>query len=117
MVRRERRRSSAGSQVFKWLWQKGVTDFDEMTNIPKSTRAAQRDGHHPWLESAGAQHSNDGTRKYLWTCKDGSKIESVFIPDEEHPGKPRRTLCVSSQVGCAMACTSVSRVTWASSET
>ena len=58
-----------------------------------------------WLDSAGAQHSNDGTRKYLWTCKDGSKIESVFIPDEDHPGKPRRTLCVSSQVGCAMACT------------
>jgi len=95
-----------GHQVFKWLWQRGVTDFDEMTNIPKSTRAwLKENATITWLESAGAQHSNDGTRKYLWSCEDGSKIESVFIPDEDHPGKPRRTLCVSSQVGCAMACT------------
>ena len=95
-----------GHQVFKWMWQRGVSNFDEMTNIPKTTRAwLKENAVIPWLESAGAQHSNDGTRKYLWECADGSHIESVFIPDENHPGKPRRTLCVSSQVGCAMACT------------
>jgi len=95
-----------GHQVFKWLWQQGVNDFDAMTNIPKTTRAWLKEtATISWLDSAGAQHSNDGTRKYLWTCKDGSQIESVFIPDEDHPGKARRTLCVSSQVGCAMACT------------
>ena len=95
-----------GHQVFKWLWQRGVTDFDEMTNIPKTTRAWLKEhATISWLDSAGAQHSKDGTRKYLWACEDGSQIESVFIPDEDHPGKPRRTLCVSSQVGCAMACT------------
>ncbi len=94
-----------GHQVFKWLWQRGVTDFDAMTNIPKSTRAwLKENAVISWLDASGAQHSSDGTRKYLWACKDGSQIESVFIPDEDHPGKPRRTLCVSSQVGCAMAC-------------
>jgi 23S rRNA (adenine2503-C2)-methyltransferase len=95
-----------GHQVFKWIWQQGATDFDEMTNIPKTTRAwLKENATISWLTSAGAQHSEDGTRKYLWECEDGLQIESVFIPDEDHPGKPRRTLCVSSQVGCAMACT------------
>lgn len=95
-----------GHQVFKWMWQQGVTDFEEMTNIPKSTRAwLAENATISWLESAGSQHSKDGTRKYLWACDDGMQIESVFIPDEDHPGKARRTLCVSSQVGCAMACT------------
>jgi 23S rRNA (adenine2503-C2)-methyltransferase len=95
-----------GHQVFKWMWQRGVTDFESMTNIPKSTRLwLDEVATISWLDSAGAQHSNDGTRKYLWSCEDGSQIESVFIPDEDHPSKARRTLCVSSQVGCAMACT------------
>lgn len=95
-----------GHQVFKWLWQRGLDNFDEMTNIPKQTRAwLSEKASITWLESAGVQHSNDGTRKYLWECHDGSHIESVYIPDEDHPGKARRTLCISSQVGCAMACT------------
>ncbi len=95
-----------GHQAFKWLWQRGVTDFDEMTNIPKTTRAWLKEkAFISWLDSAGTQHAEDGTRKYLWRCDDGLVIESVFIPDEDHPGKARRTLCVSSQVGCAMACT------------
>ena len=84
----------------------GLDNFDEMTNIPKQTRTWLTDkASITWLKSAGVQHSSDGTRKYLWECHDGSHIESVYIPDENHPGKARRTLCISSQVGCAMACT------------
>lgn len=95
-----------GHQAFKWLWQRGVGDFSDMSNIPKTTRAwLNENALISWLDSAGMQESKDGTRKYLWKCHDGSFIESVYIPDEDHPGKPRRTLCISSQVGCAMACT------------
>jgi len=95
-----------GHQVFKWLWQRGVDRPEEMTNLNKVTRAwLEESAVIPRLETAGIQHSEDGTRKYLWECHDGSHIESVFIPDEDHPGKPRRTLCISTQVGCAMACT------------
>ena len=95
-----------GHQTFKWIWQRGVDSPQEMTNIPKSTRTwLEEVAAIPILRSAGVQASEDGTRKYLWECQDGSNIESVFIPDEDHPSKPRRTLCISTQVGCAMACT------------
>lgn len=87
-------------QVQKWLYQKDVADFDEMTNLSKSFRellkknfVIQR------LPVSFFQISEDGTRKFLITLNDGKKIESVWIPD-----KDRRTLCVSSQVGCGMAC-------------
>ena len=76
-------------QLYKWLWQRGVTDFEAMTTE---------------LETASVLHSNDGTKKFLWRTFDGHFIESVLIPDLDHPGGPRLTLCVSSQVGCAMAC-------------
>jgi len=95
-------------QVYKWIWQRGVTDFHQMTNISKANRAelANR-ATIGQLVAASIQESTDGTRKYVWQCQDGSNIESVLIPDENRPGpgKPRMTLCVSTQVGCAMACT------------
>jgi 23S rRNA (adenine2503-C2)-methyltransferase len=94
-----------GHQVFKWIWQRGVVTPEEMTNLNKNTRTwLSERATIPRLSNAGVQASKDGTRKYLWECHDGSTIESVFIPDEEHPSKPRRTLCISTQVGCAMAC-------------
>ncbi len=87
-------------QVFHWLYHRGVTDFDGMTDIAKPMR--------PWLatrfvigrpEIVEAQHSTDGTRKWLLRTDDGHDYEMVFIPDET-----RGTLCVSSQVGCTLNC-------------
>jgi 23S rRNA (adenine2503-C2)-methyltransferase len=87
-------------QVFHWLYHRGVTDFEAMTDIAKSMR--------PWLaerfvigrpDVVEAQHSVDGTRKWLLRTADGHDFEMVFIPDET-----RGTLCVSSQVGCTLTC-------------
>jgi 23S rRNA (adenine2503-C2)-methyltransferase len=88
-------------QVFHWLYHRGVTDFAAMTDIAKAMR--------PWLterfaigrpEVVEAQHSTDGTRKWLLRTADGHDFEMVFIPDAD-----RGTLCVSSQVGCTLNCT------------
>ncbi|HEU4820260.1 MAG TPA: 23S rRNA (adenine(2503)-C(2))-methyltransferase RlmN, partial [Qipengyuania sp.] len=87
-------------QVFHWLYHRGVTDFAAMTDIAKPMR--------PWLaerfvigrpEVVEAQHSSDGTRKWLLRTADGHDFEMVFIPDAD-----RGTLCVSSQVGCTLNC-------------
>jgi 23S rRNA (adenine2503-C2)-methyltransferase len=87
-------------QVFHWLYHRGVTDFSAMTDIAKAMR--------PWLderfvigrpEVVEAQHSSDGTRKWLLRTADGHDFEMVFIPDAD-----RGTLCVSSQVGCTLNC-------------
>jgi 23S rRNA (adenine2503-C2)-methyltransferase len=87
-------------QVYKWLWQKHVRSFEEMTNISKEARKRLEEKFYiSFLELAGFQQSVDGTTKYLWRTEDGHQIESVLIPDED-----RLTLCVSTQVGCAMAC-------------
>ncbi|MYL99015.1 23S rRNA (adenine(2503)-C(2))-methyltransferase RlmN [Novosphingobium sp. FGD1] len=87
-------------QVFHWLYHRGVTDFEAMTDIAKTMR--------PWLaerfvvgrpEIVEAQHSSDGTRKWLLRTADAHDYEMVFIPDAD-----RGTLCVSSQVGCTLNC-------------
>ena len=96
-------------QVYKWVWQRGVSSFEEMTNVSKDARK-QLAEHFSirWLDSAMVLDSEDGTQKYVWRLPDGSHIESVLIPDPGNPGpggsKPRQTLCMSSQVGCAMSC-------------
>ncbi len=87
-------------QVYKWLWQRGVSSFDEMTNVAKPVRALLAERFYiSWLTTLAVQKSVDGTHKFLWQTEDGHRIESVLIPDDE-----RMTLCVSTQVGCAMAC-------------
>ncbi len=87
-------------QVYHWLYHRGVTDFEAMTDIAKTMR--------PWLtqrfvigrpEVVLSQHSSDGTRKWLLRTADGHEFEMVFIPDAD-----RGTLCVSSQVGCTLNC-------------
>ncbi len=88
-------------QVFKWMHQQGVSDFSAMTNISKALRArlaeiAEVRGPEIVME----QPSSDGTRKWLLRLDDGQCIEAVFIPESS-----RGTLCVSSQVGCALDCT------------
>lgn len=93
--------------VFKHLWQRGVSDLSEVQTVSRSTMnalaARSRLGA---LAPAGRIDSDDGTTKFLWQLHDGHHIESVLIPDEDRPGSnPNRyTLCVSTQVGCAMAC-------------
>ncbi len=87
-------------QLFHWLYHRGVTEFEAMTDIAKTMR--------PWLaerfvigrpEIVEAQISTDGTRKWLLRTADANDYEMVFIPDET-----RGTLCVSSQVGCTLNC-------------
>ncbi|MBN2798926.1 MAG: 23S rRNA (adenine(2503)-C(2))-methyltransferase RlmN [Deltaproteobacteria bacterium] len=87
-------------QVYKWIWQRGISDFAEMTNVSKDLRAllAER-AYLCTLSERLVQRSSDGTAKYLWGLEDGYAVESVLIPEED-----RITLCVSSQVGCAMGC-------------
>src|SRR5665647_964972 len=87
-------------QVFKWIYQQDAHDFDEMTNISKALRAELADtAFISNLEPEAIEEGGDGTRKYLFNLGDGHAVESVLIPIEG-----RNTLCISSQVGCAMAC-------------
>ncbi len=87
-------------QIWHWIYHRGVTEFDAMTDIAKAMR--------PWLTErfivgrptvVTAQVSTDGTRKWLLAAADGQEYEMVFIPDAD-----RGTLCVSSQVGCTLNC-------------
>ncbi len=88
-------------QVLKWIHKHQVTDFDAMTDIGKSLRAKLQDIAYVRMpEIAVEQASEDGTRKWLMELECGNRIETVFIPDGY-----RGTLCVSSQVGCALDCT------------
>ena len=88
------------AQIWQWLYQRGVRDFAEMTNLAKAYRAAlARDFTIDVPEIARRAVSADGTRKYLLRLADGQEVETVYIPE---PG--RGTLCVSSQVGCTLTC-------------
>jgi 23S rRNA (adenine2503-C2)-methyltransferase len=87
-------------QVFAWLYKRGVTDLEAMTDLPRDLRAAlarEFEIHTPQVVSR--ERSADGTEKFLLRLADGRNIESVFIPDT-----PNMTFCISTQVGCAMAC-------------
>ena len=88
------------SQLWQWLYQRGVTDFDQMTNLAKGFRvdlAAAFDLGRP--EIVTRQVSQDGTRKYLLRIAGGHEVEAVYIPEED-----RGTLCISTQVGCTLTC-------------
>lgn len=89
-------------QISKWLYKKGVDCFDEMSDLSKDFRDLLDFSFSikPSLELVQEQVSIDGTKKYLFKLDDGNQIESVLIPE-----KSRKTLCISSQVGCALGCT------------
>ena len=88
-------------QFLKWVYQRGVTDFSEMTDLGLSLRQTLSERAMLALpEKAGEQISEDGTWKWLFRLEDGNCIETVFIPEDD-----RGTLCVSSQVGCTLNCT------------
>ena len=87
-------------QIFRWLYRRGVTDVEAMTDLSRELRAtlaAEFIITTPAL--AHRETSSDGTEKFLLGLADGRQIESVFIPDT-----PSMTFCISTQVGCAMAC-------------
>jgi len=97
-------------QLFRWLHHKGAASLEEMTDLPRPFR--ERLAGAAGLTTLAldlVQQSSDGTRKYRFQTGDGKLIESVYMPDadpddEEDGKRVRRTLCVSTQVGCAMGC-------------
>jgi 23S rRNA (adenine2503-C2)-methyltransferase len=87
-------------QLFRWIYRRGIVEIAAMTDLPRDLRAALADEvtiATPHLEER--ERSSDGTEKFLFRLADGREIESVFIPDT-----PSMTFCISTQVGCAMAC-------------
>ncbi|MBM4207051.1 MAG: 23S rRNA (adenine(2503)-C(2))-methyltransferase RlmN [Gammaproteobacteria bacterium] len=89
------------TQLMKWVYQEGVTDFNLMTNFSKPLRAyLQEHCHITTPQIVLEKAASDGVRKWVLETSCGNRIETVFIPEES-----RGTLCVSSQVGCALACT------------
>ncbi|MBL4849229.1 MAG: 23S rRNA (adenine(2503)-C(2))-methyltransferase RlmN [Planctomycetes bacterium] len=87
-------------QVFSWIYRRGVYDLSAMEDLPQDLRERLAGS---WsfrtLETKEVQRSVDGTRKLLLSCWDGEVVEAVLIPEAR-----RTTLCVSTQVGCALAC-------------
>ena len=87
-------------QIVNWVYHQRAEDFAVMTTLPKELREAlEEEFRFPSIELAEERVASDGTRKYLWTLVDGEAVESVLIPAED-----RDTFCVSSQAGCALAC-------------
>jgi len=87
-------------QVFRWMHQRGVGDFDAMTDLAKGLREKLRERAEVRPPAVLSEHrSADGTVKWLFDVGVGNGIETVFIPEDD-----RGTLCVSSQVGCALDC-------------
>ena len=105
-------------QLYSWLHRKGAASLDAMTDLPRAFRERlAAETRLTTLAVDAVQQSSDGTRKYRMRTWDGKFIESVYMPDESGPQsfdpeadeqepdiRVRRTLCVSTQVGCAMGC-------------
>jgi 23S rRNA (adenine2503-C2)-methyltransferase len=107
-------------QLFRWIHHKGAASLDDMTDLPRAFRERlARETRLTTLAVDTVQRSSDGTRKYRLRTEDGKFIEAVYMPEEpgpdafdpeadeeDEPGRKRvrRTLCVSTQVGCAMGC-------------
>lgn len=89
-----------GKQMAEWLYQKDISSIEEMTNLSKKARELLNGKYEFGLvNSTKIQESVDGTKKYLFPTLKGKFIETAMIPDED-----RKTVCVSSQVGCKMGC-------------
>ena len=88
------------TQLFRWIHQRGESDFDQMTDLAKSLREKLKGRARVEGLSVLSRHdSADGTVKWLFDVGDGNAVEAVFIPEDD-----RGTLCVSSQAGCAVGC-------------
>ncbi len=105
--------SFRAKQIFQWIYQKGVDEFDEMKNISKELRNTLKDKYtlNP-LKIIDVETSQDGSKKYLFALHDNLTIESVLLPmkqeQRDENGKlihhTRYTICISSQVGCKIGC-------------
>ncbi len=88
------------TQLFRWIHQRGASDFGQMSDLAKSLRDKLTTSAHIRALPVLSEHiSADGTIKWLFDVGDGNAVESVFIPEDD-----RGTLCVSSQAGCAVGC-------------
>ncbi|MFG0594920.1 23S rRNA (adenine(2503)-C(2))-methyltransferase RlmN [Delftia sp. WSY_9] len=88
------------TQLFRWIHQRGASDFDQMSDLAKSLREKLKARAHITALPVLTEHvSADGTVKWLFDVGGGNAVESVFIPEDD-----RGTLCVSSQAGCAVGC-------------
>lgn len=95
-------------QLTEWIYKRGATSYDEMNNIPKAMRQDLQNNY-PLLPTKiiNKQISNDGTRKYVFEYGDGARVEAVGMPSihSKNDTRPKHlTVCFSTQVGCAMAC-------------
>lgn len=93
------------SQIMKWIYQFGVTDFTQMSNLSKKLQNQLNQLATitpPTVKFK--QFSEDGTRKWVFEVAGGSLVETVLIPAEDNKQFGRKTLCISSQVGCALDC-------------
>ncbi|MEO0184311.1 MAG: 23S rRNA (adenine(2503)-C(2))-methyltransferase RlmN [candidate division WOR-3 bacterium] len=87
-------------QLFQWLWQKGVNDFNQMTNLSLDVRRSLSQKFTiEDIKLTNNLKASDGAEKFLWELSDNYFIESVFIPEP-----PRRTVCISTQIGCPLGC-------------
>lgn len=87
-------------QLFRWIHQRGATEFDQMTDLAKSLREKLKTSAYiQGLKVLSEHRSSDGTIKWLFDVGNGDAVESVFIPESD-----RGTLCISSQAGCAVGC-------------
>ncbi|MBS4016491.1 MAG: 23S rRNA (adenine(2503)-C(2))-methyltransferase RlmN [Candidatus Latescibacteria bacterium] len=92
--------SYRSQQIYTWIWQKGINDIDLMTNLAKSKREQLAcDCFISSLHLIDTKQAKDRARKFLFRLHDQHKIETVFIPETD-----RKTVCVSTQVGCALGC-------------
>lgn len=88
-------------QLWRWIYKRGMTEFDVMSDMGKKARELlEQQCFIERAERTADQISQDGTRKWLLKFADGNEIETVYIPEND-----RGTLCISSQVGCTLACT------------
>ena len=88
------------TQLFRWIHQRGASDFDQMTDLAKSLRGKLKGCAHVEALPVVSEHQSvDGTIKWLFDVGSGNAVEAVFIPEDD-----RGTLCVSSQAGCAVGC-------------
>ncbi len=89
-------------QTFNWIYKNYISDFQEMANLPQKLRTRLKTiSYITDLSLKDRLKADDGTIKYLWELIDGYTIESVFIP---YPSGKRYSVCISTQVGCAMGC-------------
>ncbi|MCR9089183.1 MAG: 23S rRNA (adenine(2503)-C(2))-methyltransferase RlmN [Rhodobacteraceae bacterium] len=96
----EKQARMRANQLWQWIYQKGVRDFADMTNLAKPYRAELSEAFEIRVpEVARREVSADGTRKYLVRIDGGHEVETVYIPEAD-----RGTLCISSQVGCTLTC-------------